>query len=57
VDIALPEGTERIVVHKGDRTSDLAAAFTKEHGLDPAYTAVIQSMLDQQVQALPAASP
>jgi len=53
VDIALPTGTERIVVHKGDHSADLAAEFTKQHGLDPAYAPVIQSMLDQQIQALP----
>ena len=53
VDIQLGAGTERIVVHRGDSTAQLAAAFTAQHALDPAYAPVIQGMLDQQIAALP----
>jgi hypothetical protein len=52
VDIALGETTERIIVYRGVPTSQLAAEFTKQHKLDPAYDDVIKDMLDQQILAL-----
>jgi len=52
VDIQLGAGTERIVVHVGDRSDVLAAEFTRTHNLDAAYAPVIQGMLDQQIAAL-----
>ena len=51
VDIAMADGrVERMHLHDGDDLLEAAGAFVALHGLQPAYTAIIEGMLTARLQ-------
>jgi len=53
VDVNLGQGrTERIVVHEGDQSDDLALKFCHDFGLDPMMKSKLKELLDSQMAGL-----